>query len=212
MTTTATATTRSEDVTPPLKVGNYQELMYEVLRQQEHQQWRALLHCLVEHNPKKPEQLALLKSVIKEKKKVIKLFTKILDMAEDKEAPCESCKVIMPELLESAKKAKEVAKYNPLEEDSEFMKQYREFQQEIQQLMSGQMTTRCPTAAAEATLHGQYEYPFGGITIKMDEQDHQQQHPSGTITETGQNEYMDTGMSAAPDHQDANITHSSVPV
>lgn len=196
---------------------NYQELMYEVLRQQEHQQWRVLLHCLVENHSKKAEQLAMLKNLIKEKKKVIKIFTKILDMAEDKESPCESCKMYLPDLLESTKKAKEVAKYNPYEEDSDFMKQYREFQQEIQQMMSGQMAKRNAEISS-----ANYEFPFRGITLKLDIHD-QSAHqvaqpppplgPSATITEIGPNENMDTGVppaSATTDNQEGITNNVSV--
>lgn len=113
---------------PSLRYVSFSELMYDTLHKHEHCLWEKIVHCQNQTSIA-PEQISILKGIIKEKKKIIRLFNKLMDLTTDKSNPCQNC-ILCQEQIEIAEdRVIAVAKNQPTEAD--FRKQFKEFQEEL---------------------------------------------------------------------------------
>lgn len=129
-TTTITNTTANvptaDDST--LRFVSYNELMYEMLSKHENCMWEKLVHCLHQSSVG-AEQSTVLKNINKEKKKIIRMFTRLLEYSSDAKTPCENCVICQKRINLAEEKVKTVALNKPSEDD--FKKQYQQFQEEL---------------------------------------------------------------------------------
>lgn len=113
---------------PTLRYVGFNELMYDALNKHENCIWEKLVHCQKQSSIL-PEQSSILKSIIKEKKKIIRLFNKLMDLTTDKETPCDNCILCQDQMEFAEDRVIAIAKNQPSE--SEFKKQFQEFQEEL---------------------------------------------------------------------------------
>lgn len=120
-----------ESSTIDLKVPvfvSYYELMFDTLKKHVDCLWEKHMHCQKQASIE-PEQVSILKGIIKEEKKIVRLFNKFLELSTDKLVPCNSCILCQSQIDISEERVSIVAKNQPTESD--YKKQFREFQEEL---------------------------------------------------------------------------------
>lgn len=136
-----------------LRYISFNELMYETLNKHEICLWEKVVHCqnlsCMPHS-----QISLLKGIIKEKKKIIKLFTKLLEFAQDVNEPCDNCITCQKNIDAAIERVKTVAQNQPTECD--YKLEYEQFQEELRK--------HCKLQASTCNLSGN---PKSGLLLDL---------------------------------------------